>query len=464
MTGYAFAKRDDRLLQAACVLCLLNSCGPLMADDWPQWLGPGRDGVWREDGILQEFPAGGPRLRWQAKIGGGYSGPAVADGRVFVMDRTSAAKDLHSGRLLHAGPAPRNQNFVRRLLPGSERVVCLNEADGRVLWTHVYDCPYTMVATYAIGPRVTPTVDGDRVYTLGAEGHLLCLNVDDGRVRWSRDLRKDYGVKTPLWGFSSHPLVDGPALICMVGGRQATVVAFDKHTGREIWKALDADEPGYAPPMICTFGGQRQLVIWDSAALSGLDPRTGNRLWSVQLKPTFAMAIGTPRQQGNRLFVMSYNRQSACVQVNATGRSAQVQWRGNARRGIDGVMNSPFIVDDHIYGCGQGGRYICAKLDSGERVWDTFRPSTGERPAAWANVFTIRHADKYFLANDLGDLILARMSPQGYQEISRAHLIDPTHTIGRRTVVWSHPAFARRSVYLRNDAEIRCYSLAASNR
>ena len=452
-----------RLRQIGCAVWLLTCCLPILADDWPQWLGPRRDGVWREPGILKQFPKDGPRLRWRTKIGGGYSGPAVADGRVFVMDRQSSAKDLHSGRLLHEGPAPKNHNFVRRLLPGNERIVCLDETNGRLLWTHAYDCPYTTVATYAIGPRVTPTVDGDRVYTLGAEGHLLCLQVADGRVRWSRDLRKDYGVKTPLWGFSSHPLVEEQTLICMVGGPKSTVVAFDKHTGKEVWKALDSKEPGYAPPVICTFGGKRQLVVWDSAALTGLDPRTGQIMWSVPLSPTFAMAIGTPRQQDHALFVMSYNRQSTCVKVDAAGRGAQVQWKGNARRGIDGVMNSPCIVDGHIYGCGQSGRYICAKLDTGERVWDTFRPSTGDRPAAWANVFTIQHEDRFFLANDLGDLILAQMSPRGYQQIDRANLISPTHTIGRRKVVWSHPAFAQRSIFLRNDVELRSYSLAASD-
>jgi outer membrane protein assembly factor BamB len=151
-------------------------------DEWPQWLGPNREPVWRETGILDTFSEGGPPLRWKAAIGGGYSGPAVADGRVFVMDRISDLPDLQAGKLLHEKDPPQNRNFVRRLLPGSERVVCLRESDGEVLWTHQYECPYTTVATYAIGPRCTPTVDGARVYTLGEEGDLSCLNVDDGSV------------------------------------------------------------------------------------------------------------------------------------------------------------------------------------------------------------------------------------------------------------------------------------------
>ena len=181
----------------ACVT-LLISVGFLteaLSDDWPQWLGPQRDAVWRENGILSQFPEGGPKLRWKAKLGGGYSGPAVAAGRVFVMDRLAADVDPAKAKLLHDGTPPRNINFLRKLLPGQERVVCLNEADGKVLWTHQWNCPYTTVAAYAIGPRATPTVDGNRVYALGAEGNLVCLSVQDGSVLWDRDFKKDYQLK-----------------------------------------------------------------------------------------------------------------------------------------------------------------------------------------------------------------------------------------------------------------------------
>ena len=127
-------------------------------------------------------------------------------------------------------------------------------------------------------------------------------------------------------------------------------------------------------------------------------------------------------------------------------------------------MNRPFIQDGRIYGCGHHGRFLCARLEDGEWLWDTYRPSTGERPADWASVFMVQHRDRFFLANDLGDLILARLSPTGYTEISRAHRIEPTHQVWGRPLVWSHPAFANRHVVLRNDAEIRSYSLSAPAR
>ena len=442
------------------VLVFLGVVAPVQSEDWPQWLGPKRDAVWREDGLLEKFSAKGPVLRWKTSLGGGYSGPSVADGRVFVMDRITGKVDLARAKLLHDGPPPRNVNFVRRLLPGQERVVCLEEKSGKNLWSHQWKCPYTTVAIYAIGPRVTPTVDGERVYALGAEGNLVCLSVKNGTVIWHRDFKKDYGLKIPEWGTAAHPLVDGKKLICVVGGKGTTCVAFDKTTGKELWRALSAARPGYCPPVIHPLGGKRQLLIWHGDAVEALDPETGKVFWSVQIQPTFGMSVGHPVVEGNRVYVMSFSRVSACIEVAANGNSARLLWKGNARRGVGGVFNTAFLQDGHIYACGQNGRYTCARLSDGEKLWNTFAPSTGRRPASWANVFTVKHRDRFFLANDLGELIIARLSPAGYQEVSRAQLIEPTHSVGRRMLVWSHPAFANRCVYLRNDREIRCYSLA----
>ena len=145
------------------LVTFLFCCNVAFASDWPQWLGPQRDGVWREEGVVEKFD-GKPKLRWKAAVGGGYAGPAVADGRVFVLDR-----QLAKGQKNPANP------FKRGQIPGTERVLCLNEVDGKLLWKHEYDCPYEV--SYPAGPRCTPTVDGDRVYVLGAMGDLFCLKV-----------------------------------------------------------------------------------------------------------------------------------------------------------------------------------------------------------------------------------------------------------------------------------------------
>ncbi len=163
----------------------LVRAGVLRAGDWPQWLGPQRDSVWRETGILQKFPAGGPPVRWRTPIGGGYSGPAVAHGRVYVTDRQ-----------LSTGASNPNDPFQRGIIPGSERVPVPRRIQRQILWHHDYDCPYTV--SYPAGPRATPLVSGGKVYSLGAEGNLLCLNAKNGKPIWSHDFKKDYGVSTPM--------------------------------------------------------------------------------------------------------------------------------------------------------------------------------------------------------------------------------------------------------------------------
>jgi outer membrane protein assembly factor BamB len=421
----------------------------LTADDWPQWLGPQRDGVWRETGILEAFPAGGPRVVWRAPIGGGYAGPAVADGRVLVHDR----------KLAPDASNPSNP-FERGGIPGVERVLCLDAADGRALWTQESEAVYTV--SYAAGPRVTPLVHEGRIYTLGAEGRLQCLDADSGRIVWFRELTRDFAVRTPTWGFAGHPLIDGNKLICLVGGVGSVVVAFDKDTGEELWRALSAREPGYCPPMIYEFNGRQQLIIWHPEAVSSLNPETGDVFWTYPQKIRAGMTIATPRKLGDRLFLTSFYNGSLMLRV--TGSDPEVLWKSPKASEKDtlllhSVMSTPVVNATAIYGCCSYGQFRCLDTGTGERVWETYRPTSG-KSQRWGNAFIVQNADRYFLFSEVGDLIIAKLSPQGYEEISRTHLIEPDNLDPRRPVVWSHPAFADRSVYARNDSEIVCASLA----
>lgn len=416
------------------------------AADWPQWLGPQRDDVWRETGILRRFPPGGPRIRWRMPIAAGYSGPAVANGRVFVTDR-----------VLAKGAKNPNNPFQRGQIPGSERVLCFAEADGKLLWKHEYDCPYTI--SYPLGPRCTPLIHDGKVYTLGAEGHLFCLKASNGDVLWSRDFKKEYGAKAPIWGFAAHPLLDGNRLICMVGGPNSTVVAFDKDTGQEIWRALNARRLGYCPPMIYRAGGRRQLIIWHGEAVNGLDPETGKVYWTQPFETYQAMAISTPRKIGNLLFLTSTFGKSMMLRLAADRPAAEVVWKGNRRQtSFDSVFGTPAVEDGYIYGTSSDGELFCIKAENGERLWKTVKPN-GKR-ARCADVFIIRNGDRYFLWTEKGDLIIAQLTPEGYQEIDRAHLLDPTSAAFGREVLWSHPAFANRCIFVRNDKELLCVSLA----
>jgi outer membrane protein assembly factor BamB len=441
------AFRRSLLLNLAIGLLAL---GPsLAADDWPQWLGPHRDGVWRETGILDRFPAEGLKARWRTPLGSGYSGPAVARGRVYVMDRSIGS----NGASTPAGG-----------IPGRERVLCLNEPDGRILWTHDYEAAYTL--SYPAGPRTTPTVDGDRVYTLGAEGHLACLEAGTGRPLWSHELTTDYAARTPTWGFAGHPLVDGRKLICLVGGEGSVAVAFDKENGRELWRALSAREPGYAPPVIYEFGGRRELILWHPEAVNALDPETGQVLWSHRVEARTGLSIATPRQDGDRLFVTSFYNGALMLRIG-TGEPT-VLWQSlkvseKDTDGLHSIIPTPVIEAGYLYGVCSYGQLRCLKADTGERIWETFAATTG-KSERWGNAFLVKQANRFFLFNELGHLIIARLTPEKYDELSRAPLLDPTNTDAGRPVVWSHPAFANRCVYARNDREIVCVSLAAPPR
>lgn len=415
----------------------------IQADDWPQWLGPRRDGVWRETGIVDQFPAGGPPILWRTLLGGGYAGPAVAEGRVIVLDRKHDA--------------------------GTERVLCLDQKTGQVQWTHEYRCNYAGLS-YPAGPRCTPTVHEGKVYALGAMGDLHCLDAAKGTVLWHRNLPRDYNVRGqsfPRWGYAAHPLIDGDRLICLAGGRGSIAVALDKNTGKEIWRALSASEPGYCPPMIYTFHGRRHLIIWHPEAVNGLEPETGKLLWSHPFPLRSGLSIPTPIQDGNRLFVTAFYDGPLMLEFAPDRDQPSVVWKGQGKNEIDtdglhSIMPTPVIQGDYLYGVCSYGQLRCLNKNTGERIWETFQATGGQR-ARWANAFLTPHQDRFFLFNEKGDLIIARLTPQGYQEISRAHLLKPTGDAGfgtRRAVVWSHPAYAGRCAFIRNDEEIICVNLA----
>jgi outer membrane protein assembly factor BamB len=438
------------------------------ADDWPQWLGTKRDSVWREKGILEKFPKGGPKVRWRADVGMGYAGPAVAGGKVYVTDR-----------LVAKGARDPRSPFVRGNAPGSERVLCLDAKNGELLWKHEYPCAYDV--SYPAGPRATPLVADGRVYALGAMGDLSCLDTAKGKLLWKKNFPKDYGARVPMWGFAASPLLDGNKLICLVGGEESTVVAFDKDSGKELWKALSAREPGYCPPTMITAGGKRQLIIWHPEAVLALDPENGKVYWQEKCRIRAGLTIPTPRQMGDLLFVSSFYNGALMLKLDPDKPAARVLWKSKNFNGRPGseqprntdslqcLMCTPFLKDGCIYGVCTYGELRCIKVATGERVWDTLQ-ATGGKLDRWANAFLVAQGDRFFLFNEHGDLIIARLTPKGYDEVDRAHILDPTNTMARsqanprRVVLWSHPAFADKAMFARNDKEIVCVSLAVEGK
>jgi outer membrane protein assembly factor BamB len=307
-------------------------------------------------------------------------------------------------------------------------------------------------------------VADNRVYTLGAEGELHCLDANTGRVAWSHDLKNEYKVDTPMWGFCGHPLIDGRRLICLVGGEGSVAVAFDKRTGKELWRSLTAREPGYCPPTMIQLGKSKQLLIWHAESLNALDPASGKLYWSVPLVPSFGMAISAPRLSEDLLFAGGIRSECVVLRLSADQPAAEEVWRGKTKTGVYCANSTPMLADGMIYGCDcNTGHLRGVSLATGERKWETLVPTAGgEQLAPHATAFIVRHEDRYFLWSETGHLILARLSPDGYDEINRVQLLEPTGSAFGRNVVWCHPAFANRCIYVRNDKEIICASLAAS--
>lgn len=433
-------------------LCLsIQTC---TAADWPQWLGPQRDSVWSETGIIRSFPTNGLPLLWRAPIGPGYAGPAVANGRVYLMDR-----QLASGSTNSADP------FARSSSVGRERVLCLDANNGQALWSYDYECRYTV--SYPAGPRVMPLVQDGKVFTLGSEGNLHCLDAQSGKVNWAYDFKGQLGVKAPMWGFAGHPLIDGDRLICIAAGPGSTAIALDKNTGQELWRALSADEPGYSSPVIYDLAGRRELIIVHAEAANGLNPETGEVYWSVPFKSRYGLSVATPRLEGGRLFITSFYNGSLMLEPARGQAQPATLWRtekGDEVRTthLNSIIPTPFLENGFIYGVCSHGQLRCLNAATGERVWETFAATTDGRPVRWANAFLVKHEDRFFLFNEKGELIIARLSPAGYEEVSRTRLLDPTNRDPGRLVVWSHPAFANRRVYARNDKELVCYDLSAT--
>lgn len=438
----------------------------LRADDWPQWLGPQRDGVWRESGLLDRFPKEGPKVLWKTSIGGGYAGPAVVGRNVYVVDR-----------LLSDGQREADNPFTKSKSLGTERILCLQRDDGKVVWSHEYPCQYSM--QYPCGPRCTPTVIDGQVFVLGAMGHLTTLDATSGKLQWKRDLIADFGAKVPVWGFASHPLVVGNLVITLVGGKspESVIMAFERSTGKLAWKALSLESAqndiGYCPPTLIEHSGRKLLIAWHPEAVCALVPETGKVLWQIPFKLKANLSVPTPRYIDGKLLVSAFYNGSMLIRISESGDAAEVVWKGKGRGetpkqtdGLHSIMATPYIDNDHIYGVCSYGELRCIRLSDGSRVWENLKAtgSVNEPVERWANAFLVRHEERTILFNEKGDLIISRMTPVAYEELSRAHVIEPTGVAPaggvNRKIVWSHPAFANKCVFVRNDREIICISMA----
>ena len=431
----------SRILVLIIVIGLLLAA-PTSGGDWPQWRGPNRDGIWREKGIVEKFETPQLEIRWQVTISNGYSGPTVANGRVYVTDRLASPTQV-------------------------ERVHCFDATSGERIWSHAYECKYERVE-HRNGPRASVTIDENRAYSLGTMGHFFCFDATNGEVLWSKELNTEYKIRMSLWGITASPLVENDLVIVHIGGKDdACIVAFDKVTGQEKWRALN-DSASYSAPIVIEQAGKRVLVCWTGERVVGLDPLTGELYWQHPFPPArISQNIATPVIENNYLFVSSFFGGSLLLKVNPDKLAVEKVWQRqgpnvNNTDSLHCCISTPLLQGDYIYGVDSYGELRCLDLHTGDRIWESLEAVPKAR---WANIHLVRHEDKIWMFNERGELIISKLSPQGFREISRTKLINPTQgqLSQRGGVCWSHPAFAYKHVFIRNDETLLCADLSAKD-
>ena len=397
--------------------------------DWPQWQGPDRTAVSRETGLLQEWPQGGPPLAWEAKgLGGGYSAPSVAAGRIFGMSNR-----------------------------GNDEVIwALAEPDGKELWATRLGGAYRgqRMPQGKEGPGCTPTIDGDLAYALGLAGDLVCLQVADGKVVWRKSLTADFGGTPPTWSYRESPLIDGDKLIVTPGGRQATLVALNKKTGAVIWQARvpGGDAAAYSSAIAINVGGQREYVQFLRGGLVGVAAEDGKFLWRYDRPASrTGINVSTPVSHDGQVFAAAaYGAGGGLVKLAPDGRGGVKAEEVYATRNMQNHHGGMILLDGSLYGASggnEGGWLRCLDFKTGEVMWDERNVRKGSVALADGRL--------YYRTED-GTMFLIEPSPRRYLERGRFEQPDRS---GKPA--WPHPVIANGKLYLRDQDVLLCYDVKA---
>lgn len=412
------------------------------SQDWPQWRGVQRDGVIQHE--LTPRP-NGPALNWTADVSGGYCGPTVADGKVYVMDRITEPDQF-------------------------ERVHCFDLQTGDRIWTHQYEATYQGIG-YPAGPRASVSIHNGKAYSIGSMGHAFCFDAASGDVIWKINFNEQYQIvankRMPIWGISASPLIVGPNVVFHVGGSDgACVVAVNLESGKEVWRALE-DRAQYSAPVLMEHNGNKSIVCWTGDSVAAMDPDSGEVLWRFEFKPkNMPIGVATPLIKDGHIFVTSFYDGSLMLKVNDDGRGVTKVWSAvgpNERKtkSLQSIISTPIWLDDHIYGVDSYGQLRCLEAKTGTRIWENLEAVPKAR---WSTIHFVRNGsngDTIWMFNERGEILLGKLTPLGFEELSRHEIIDPTRGQLRQRggVCWSHPAFAGQSIIVRNDKEMKSWTL-----
>lgn len=403
------------------LLSLLLS-GALQAADWPQWRGPNRDDHSPDKGILSDWGKKGPKRLWLFNEAGlGYSGFSISKGRLFTMGATEKA----------------------------EQVLALDAATGKKLWAAELD-DRVYPNQWGDGPRSTPTVDGDRLYALSANGVLGCLSVKDGKILWKVDLVKDLGGVLQDWGYTESVLVDGDRVICTPGGSQGTMAALDKMTGKVLWRTTELTENAqYSSPLLIDVNGKKQVVQLLMRTVFGADPENGKVLWKTKF-PGAVAVIPTPIYHNGHLYVTA-GYGVGCRMLKLGDGEPELVYENNTMVNHHGGV---ILVDGKLYGHSDRGGWTCQDFMTGEEVWKDKSLDKGACGYAAGHLVCLEEKS--------GNVALVEASPEGWKEKGRFKLEPQTKKRKPQGKIWVHPVILDGKLYLRDQEYIYCYDVKPS--
>jgi outer membrane protein assembly factor BamB len=400
--------------------------------DWPQWQGPDRNAISRETGLLKEWPKEGPPLAWKIKgLGGGYSGPSIAAGKIFGMSNR-----------------------------GDDEVVwALSEKDGKELWAARLGPAFQQPGfpQGKEGPACTPTVDGERLYVIGMAGNLACLQAQDGKVVWQHSFTGDFGGRIPQWSYRESPLIDGDKVICTPGGPDATLVAVDKMTGKTIWKSQVPGDPGaaYSSGIAIDLEGQREYVQLTAKGLVGVAASDGRFLWRYdRVANSYGIICSTPIYHEGQVFASSaYGVGGGLVKLSKTGDGGVKAEEVYLSRRMQNQHGGMILLDGSLYGANgsnEGGFLVCLEFKSGNVLWDE-RDDSQRR--ALKGSLALADGRLYYLVEN-GTMLLIEPDPKQYVERGRFEQPDRS-----QQPAWVHPVIANGKLYLRDQDLLLCYNI-----